>query len=115
MRHVTMAWCPVSRWTQYDCAREMPPISEVPALLQKKGIYEINIIGDSHLRLLTLHMHHLFLAPQGQEETPTYPYQKVDKHTWGFFQVPVANSSRPLKLNFHFATFIPNNKQYGCL
>jgi len=87
--------CLSFRWTAVRVRPRDAPHLQRPRPPPGEGIFEINIIGDSHLRLLTLHMHHLFLAPQGREEEPTYPYQKVDKHTWAFFEVPVADSSRP--------------------
>ncbi|CAI5501762.1 unnamed protein product [Closterium sp. Naga37s-1] len=50
-------------WQLYPCAKPLPPPSEWLSALQSRGIYEINIVGDSHQRLL---FNHLFFLLTGK-------------------------------------------------
>ncbi|CAI5952981.1 unnamed protein product [Closterium sp. NIES-65] len=96
-----------SWWRFYPCAPSEPkrPAGWV-AQLVRKGIQEINIVGDSHQRVLSFHLRYL-LSGFADE-------RMVRSHEDMNFTVTDERSSKVLRINFYWVDGIYRNREYGC-
>jgi len=80
-----------------------PPAQAMPLLLaRQRGIREVNIVGDSNMRVLAQHLHHLFLAGYDNPEQGTLQYNLHPK--WGAFSMRVPLShAETTSSNWHRA------------
>ncbi|CAI5529506.1 unnamed protein product [Closterium sp. Naga37s-1] len=94
-------------WRFYPCSPKEPkrPSGWV-AQLVRKGIQEINIVGDSHQRVLSFHLRYL-LSGFADE-------RMVRSHEDMNFTVTDERSGKQLRINFYWVDGIYRNREYGC-
>ncbi|CAI5995825.1 unnamed protein product [Closterium sp. NIES-65] len=84
-------------WTFFPCAPPLSPPSHCISDLRRKGIREVNIVGDSRQRLLAGHMHFL-----QDYERPNHTLQSSNANKDTF------------KINFYWIDGIYCNGEFGC-
>ncbi|CAI6006796.1 unnamed protein product [Closterium sp. NIES-65] len=95
-------------WSFFPCSpKELPPSQWISAL-DRRGIREISIVGDSHQRFLTAH---LFFLLTGQDMTEMEKGRTVNES-----RVYIARDeiNRTLKINFYWIAGVYEDWEYGC-
>ncbi|CAI6004996.1 unnamed protein product [Closterium sp. NIES-64] len=59
-------------WQLYPCAQPLPPPCEWISALQSRGIYEVNIVGDSHQRFLFNYLFFLLTGEAYESDAKKY-------------------------------------------
>ncbi|GJP53826.1 hypothetical protein CLOM_g12959 [Closterium sp. NIES-68] len=95
-------------WSFFPCSpRELPP-SEWISALDRRGIREISIVGDSHQRFLAAH---LFYLLSGEDMEERERGKGVNEN-----RVYIASdgSNKTLQINFYWIGGIYEDGEYGC-
>ncbi|CAI5462224.1 unnamed protein product [Closterium sp. Yama58-4] len=94
-------------WRFYPCAPSEPkrPSGWV-AQLVRKGIQEINIVGDSHQRVMSFHLRYLLSGVADE--------RMVRSHEDMNFTVTDERKGKELRINFYWVDGIYRNREYGC-
>ncbi|GJP44541.1 hypothetical protein CLOM_g3928 [Closterium sp. NIES-68] len=95
-------------WRFFPCSPKEPkqPSGWVSQLV-RKGIHEINIVGDSHQRVLSFHLRYL-LSGFADE-------RMVRSHEDMNFTLTDERTGKQLRVNFYWVDGIYRNREYGCV
>ncbi|CAI7744179.1 unnamed protein product [Closterium sp. NIES-53] len=96
------------RWSFFPCSpKELPPSQWISAL-DRRGIREISIVGDSHQRFLTAH---LFFLLTGEDMNEIEKGRTVNET-----RVYIARDemNRTLKINFYWIAGVYEDWENGC-
>ncbi|CAI5478306.1 unnamed protein product, partial [Closterium sp. Yama58-4] len=92
-------------WTFFPCAPPLSPPSRWISDLRRRGIREINMVGNSHQRVLASHLH--FLLSGHVDARLFYAHAS---HTL----VATNAQKETLRINFYWVDGIYRNGEFGC-
>ncbi|CAI5532981.1 unnamed protein product [Closterium sp. Naga37s-1] len=92
-------------WTFFPCAPPLSPPSRWISDLRRKGIEEINIVGDSHQRVLSNHLHFLLSGSTGDVlPDPRFNYTFHSRNA----------NQEAFRINYYWVDGIFRNGEFGC-
>ncbi|CAI5512090.1 unnamed protein product [Closterium sp. Naga37s-1] len=92
-------------WAFFPCAPAASPPSRWIEQLASRGIREINIVGDSHQRVLALHLHWLL---SGEAD------KRIRKGHLDFSKESRNERNETMRINFYWVDGIYRNDEFGC-
>ncbi|CAI7736363.1 unnamed protein product [Closterium sp. NIES-54] len=92
-------------WTFFPCAPPLSPPSHWISDLRRKGIEEMNIVGDSHQRVLANHLHFLLSGSVGD----LMPDARFN-HTFHSSN----DRKETFRINYYWVDGIYRNGEFGC-
>ncbi|CAI5458284.1 unnamed protein product [Closterium sp. Yama58-4] len=92
-------------WAFFPCAPAESPPSRWIEQLASRGIREINIAGDSHQRVLALHLHWLL---SGEAD------KRIRKGHSDFSKESRNERNETMRINFYWVDGIYRNDEFGC-
>ncbi|CAI5476276.1 unnamed protein product, partial [Closterium sp. Yama58-4] len=92
-------------WAFFPCAPSESPPSRWIEQLASRGIREINIVGDSHQRVLALHLHWLL---SGEAD------KRIRKGHLDFSKESRNERNESMRINFYWVDGIYRNDEFGC-
>ncbi|CAI5505827.1 unnamed protein product, partial [Closterium sp. Naga37s-1] len=92
-------------WTFFPCAPPLSPPSRWISDLRRKGIEEMNIVGDSHQRVLANHLHFLLSGSTG--DVLPDPHFNYTFHSSN-------DRKETFRINYYWIDGIYRNGEFGC-
>ncbi|GJP43613.1 hypothetical protein CLOM_g3053 [Closterium sp. NIES-68] len=90
-------------WAFFPCAPAESPPDRLIRELWRKGVREINMVGDSHQRQLAVHLHFL-LSGDADKRNRGMDFSLESRNQW----------NETLRINFYWVDGIYRNGEFGC-